>query len=128
MELAAPASQAGTVAAPVLPAKTEPPLPDNAPQNNDYAANMASDAFGAQLFTGAFSRDSAAVFNPSHVIAVGDRIQLRIWNGYNVDTVLAVDAGGNITDDGTRQFLQAFFDQFAALAARFSGSATARAA
>jgi len=28
MELAAPASQAGTVAAPVLPAKTEPPLPD----------------------------------------------------------------------------------------------------
>ncbi|WP_444634304.1 SLBB domain-containing protein [Cupriavidus oxalaticus] len=96
MELAAPASQAGTVAAPVLPAKTEPPLPDNAPQNNDYAANMASDAFGAQLFTGAFSRDSAAVFNPSHVIAVGDRIQLRIWNGYNVDTVLAVDAGGNI--------------------------------
>lgn len=96
MELAAPASQAGTVAAPVLPAKTEPPLPDNAPQNNDYAANMASDAFGAQLFTGAFSRDSATVFNPSHVIAVGDRIQLRIWNGYNVDTVLTVDAGGNI--------------------------------
>ena len=39
-----------------------------------------------------------------------------------------VDAGGNITDDGTRQFLQAFVDQFAALAARFAGSATARAA
>ncbi len=57
---------------------------------------MASDAFGAQLFTGAFSRDSASVFNPSHVISVGDRIQLRIWNGYNVDTVLTVDAGGNI--------------------------------
>jgi len=39
-----------------------------------------------------------------------------------------VDAGGNITDDGTRQFLQAFVDQFAALAARFARSATARAA
>ena len=39
-----------------------------------------------------------------------------------------VDAGDNITDDGTRQFLQAFVDQFAALAARFSGSAAARAA
>jgi len=39
-----------------------------------------------------------------------------------------VDAGGNITDDGTRQFLQAFVDQFAALAARLAGSAAARAA
>lgn len=79
-----------------IPAHADTPLPDSAPQNNDYTANMASDAFGAQLFTGAFSRDSASVFNPSHVISVGDRIQLRIWNGYNVDTVLTVDAGGNI--------------------------------
>ncbi|MDQ0138677.1 protein involved in polysaccharide export with SLBB domain [Cupriavidus necator] len=79
-----------------IPARADTTLPDSAPQNNDYTANMASDAFGAQLFTGAFSRDSASVFNPSHVISVGDRIQLRIWNGYNVDTVLTVDAGGNI--------------------------------
>ncbi|SPA22888.1 Polysialic acid transport protein [Cupriavidus taiwanensis] len=79
-----------------IPARADTPLPDSAPQNNDYTANMASDAFGAQLFTGAFSRDSASVFNPSHVISVGDRIQLRIWNGYNVDTVLTVDARGNI--------------------------------
>lgn len=79
-----------------VPAHTDQPLPVTAPQNNDYSANMDSDAFGAQLFTGAFSRDSASVFNPGHVISVGDRIQLRIWNGYNVDTVLTVDAGGNI--------------------------------
>ncbi|MFS8930458.1 Polysialic acid transport protein [Cupriavidus taiwanensis] len=79
-----------------IPARADTPLPDSAPQNNDYTANMASDAFGAQLFTGAFSRDSASVFNSSHVISVGDRIQLRIWNGYNVDTVLTVDAGGSI--------------------------------
>ncbi|WP_454738214.1 SLBB domain-containing protein [Cupriavidus necator] len=85
---------AGTV--PMIPGRAETPLPESAPQNNDYTANMASDAFGAQLFTGAFSRDSASIFNPSHVISVGDRIQLRIWNGYNVDTVLTVDAGGNI--------------------------------
>ncbi|BDB27096.1 SLBB domain-containing protein [Cupriavidus sp. P-10] len=81
---------------PMVPARPDQPLPDSAPQNNDYTANMASDAFGAQLFTGAFSRDSASVFNPSHVVSVGDKIQLRIWNGYNVDTVLTVDAGGNI--------------------------------
>lgn len=83
-------------AAPMVPARAETLLPESAPQINDYTANMASDAFGAQLFTGAFSRDSASIFNPSHVVSVGDRIQLRIWNGYNVDTVLTVDAGGNI--------------------------------
>lgn len=108
MEYTALAAQGGTSlsgaafstatpgAAPVVPGRTDAPLPDSAPQKNDYTANMASDAFGAQLFTGAFSRDSASVFNPSHVVSVGDRIQLRIWNGYNVDTVLTVDAGGNI--------------------------------
>ncbi|MFS8974646.1 polysaccharide export protein [Cupriavidus necator] len=106
MEYAVLAAQGGTSlsgaasatpgAAPMVPGRTDAPLPESAPQNNDYTANMASDAFGAQLFTGAFSRDSASVFNPSHVISVGDRIQLRIWNGYNVDTVLTVDAGGNI--------------------------------
>ncbi|WP_454721040.1 MULTISPECIES: SLBB domain-containing protein [Cupriavidus] len=83
-------------AVPTVPARTAQPMPGDAPQNVDYGANLASDAFGAQLFTGAFSRESASVFNPSHVISVGDRIQLRMWNGYNLDTVLAVDAGGNI--------------------------------
>ncbi len=111
MEYTALAAQGGTLltgmpvssgvaavsaAAPVVPARLDATVPDNAPQNNDYTANMASDAFGAQLFTGAFSRDSSALFNPSHVISVGDRIQLRMWNGYNLDTVLVVDAGGNI--------------------------------
>ncbi|MBY4895861.1 SLBB domain-containing protein [Cupriavidus sp. AU9028] len=71
-------------------------MPPGVPQQDDYSANLASDVFGAQLFTGAFSRDSASIFNPSHVISVGDRIQLRMWNGYNVDTVLTVDAAGNI--------------------------------
>ncbi|AGW93676.1 polysaccharide biosynthesis/export family protein [Ralstonia pickettii] len=70
--------------------------PGTAPQQADYSANLASEVFGAQLFTGAFSRDSASVFNPSHVISVGDRIQLRMWNGYTLDTVLVVDAAGNI--------------------------------
>jgi chromate reductase len=31
-----------------------------------------------------------------------------------------IDADGNITDDSTRKFLQAFIDQFATLAARFA--------
>jgi protein involved in polysaccharide export with SLBB domain len=79
-----------------LPAYESPTQPQGSPQQSDYNANLNSDAFGAQLFTGAFSRDSASIFNPSHVISVGDRIQLRMWNGYTLDTVLTVDAGGNI--------------------------------
>lgn len=71
-------------------------MPPGSPQQDDYSANLASDVFGAQLFTGAFSRDSASIFNPTHVISVGDRIQLRMWNGYNLDTALTVDAAGNI--------------------------------
>ena len=55
-----------------------------------------SDVFGARLFTGAFSRPGAAAFNASHVIGTGDRIHLRIWNGYNADVVLTVDAAGNV--------------------------------
>ena len=38
-----------------------------------------------------------------------------------------VDAGGAIADDSTRNFLQAFVDQFASLAARFASPAKAAA-
>jgi protein involved in polysaccharide export with SLBB domain len=71
-------------------------MPPDAPQSADYAANMSSAAFGAQLFTGAFSREGPAIFNPEYVVSVGDRIQLRMWNGYSLNTELLVDASGNV--------------------------------
>jgi protein involved in polysaccharide export with SLBB domain len=73
-----------------------PAVPPDAPQAADYAANMSSDTFGAQLFTGAFSREGPSIFNPDYVVSVGDRIQLRMWNGYSLNSELVVDAAGNI--------------------------------
>lgn len=73
--------------APVLP---------QAPQTADYTANLTSDVFGANLFTGNFARAGATQFNPDYLVAVGDRIHLRLWGGFTFDSVAAVDPQGNI--------------------------------
>ncbi|MGF1642261.1 MAG: polysaccharide biosynthesis/export family protein [Thiotrichales bacterium] len=57
---------------------------------------VASDVFGAQLFTGAFSRNSYSGFNPNYSIGIGDSITLKMWGAYELETVLTVDAQGNI--------------------------------
>jgi protein involved in polysaccharide export with SLBB domain len=62
----------------------------------DWAANAASDMFGAQLFTGTFSNGPAAAFNDDHVVAIGDRIRLRLWGAFEFDDVLTVDRQGNL--------------------------------
>ena len=62
----------------------------------DWAANAASDMFGAQLFTGTFSDGPAAAFNDDHVVAIGDRIRLRLWGAFEFDDVLTVDQQGNL--------------------------------
>lgn len=80
----------------------DPPLPENAlpvltlTQRQDYAANAASDVFGAQLFTGAFSRGQSVTFNGDYALSVGDRIRLRMWGGFDFDAVLTVDSQGSI--------------------------------
>lgn len=76
------------------PVPREEPLA--APQKADRLANLSSDVFGAQLFTGAFARASTATFNPDYVVAIGDRIQVRMWGGYTFDSALVVDSQGNI--------------------------------
>lgn len=78
----------------VSPAPRDEPLA--APQKADRLANLSSDVFGAQLFTGAFARASTATFNPDYVVAIGDRIQVRMWGGYTFDSALVVDSQGNI--------------------------------
>lgn len=62
----------------------------------DYGANLTSDVFGANLFTGSFARGGATQFNPDYLIAVGDRVQVRLWGGYTFDEALVVDPQGNI--------------------------------
>lgn len=74
---------------------TDPRLPA-VPQVIDYSANLHSDVFGANLFSGAFAREGATRFNPDYAIAVGDRIQVRLWGAYEFDQALVVDPRGNI--------------------------------
>lgn len=66
------------------------------PQQLDYSANLGSDVFGANLFTGAFARQGATQFNPDYAIAVGDKIQIRLWGAFDFDAALTVDPKGNI--------------------------------
>ena len=66
------------------------------PQQLDYSSNLKSEVFGAKLFTGAFARQGATQFNPDYAITLGDKIQLRLWGAYELDTILTVDPQGNI--------------------------------
>jgi len=72
------------------------PVLPQAPQTADYTANLNSDVFGANLFTGNFARAGATQFNPDYLVAVGDRIHLRLWGGFTFDSVAVVDPQGNI--------------------------------
>lgn len=65
-------------------------------QQADYAANRNSEVFGANLFSGAFAREGASQFSPDYAIAIGDRIQIRLWGAFVYDALLVVDPRGNI--------------------------------
>lgn len=91
LQAAAQAQQA-SAAAPAMPAE----LPMQAPQRYDYSLNRATDVFGASLFSGSFAAGGATQFNPDYMVAVGDRIQIRLWGGYTFDGILTVDPQGNL--------------------------------
>lgn len=52
--------------------------------------------FGSQLFGGTFRGTLNHGFNPDYVIALGDRIVVRLWGAFNFDGSLVVDPQGNI--------------------------------
>jgi|WetSurMetagenome_2_1015567.scaffolds.fasta_scaffold00563_1 protein involved in polysaccharide export with SLBB domain len=62
----------------------------------DFQANMNSEVFGAQLFTGQFARQSSPLFNPDYAVSVGDTIQVRMWGGFEFASMMIVDPKGNI--------------------------------
>jgi len=68
----------------------------NSAQANFYNSNQNNNTFGANLFTGAFSRIGPTQFNPDYMIAIGDSIQVRLWGNFQLDSVLNVDPKGNI--------------------------------
>lgn len=78
------------------PSAPVPQVVPTAPQGFDYRANLQSDVFGAQLFTGAFANAGAAQFNPDYLIATGDSLQVRLWGAFEFDAPLTVDPQGNI--------------------------------
>ncbi|HBI69426.1 MAG TPA: polysialic acid transporter [Massilia sp.] len=79
-----------------LPAAAPLDVPMQAPQRYDYSANRATDVFGASLFSGSFAAGGATQFNPDYMVAVGDRIQVRLWGGFSFDGALTVDPQGNL--------------------------------
>lgn len=96
-----PAAQAANAGAPVAAPAAPPPAvaPESrlpAPQLVDYSANLNSDVFGANLFTGAFAREGATQFNPDYAVTVGDKIQVRLWGAFDFDAPLTVDPRGNL--------------------------------
>jgi protein involved in polysaccharide export with SLBB domain len=54
------------------------------------------EAFGSNLFTGAFRQQGSVQFNPDYAITSGDSIQVRLWGAYNFDAVVSVDPKGNV--------------------------------
>jgi len=52
--------------------------------------------FGSQMFTGRFSFESFSGFNPDYQLAEGDRVSVRLWGAFNLESSQAVDAQGNI--------------------------------
>lgn len=87
---------ADTAAKPVLPPPVQNKGQESSFLTQDHLANQASDVFGAQLFTGAFSQPGATQFNPDYAVTLGDQIQVRLWGAFAFDQVLTVDPRGNI--------------------------------
>lgn len=52
--------------------------------------------FGSQLFGGTFRGTLNHGFNPDYVLAIGDRLNVRLWGGFNFDGSLLIDQQGNI--------------------------------
>lgn len=66
------------------------------PEKFDYSVNLKSDVFGATLFSGSFVQQGAMQFNPDYLVAVGDKLMMRFWGGFNFEGVFTVDPKGNV--------------------------------
>ncbi|MFC4347205.1 polysaccharide biosynthesis/export family protein [Kordiimonas lipolytica] len=79
-------------------AQAAPPLAQNAQPVNESANEVIDrqEAFGNWIFGGQFANQSFVGFNPSYEIAVGDKISLKMWGGFEFTGDLIVDAQGNV--------------------------------
>lgn len=54
------------------------------------------EVFGSYIFGGEFANQSFVGFNPNYELAVGDKISLQMWGGFEFTGDLFVDAQGNV--------------------------------
>lgn len=81
-------------------AQSPAPLP---PPSADAAELLGADAvpqdepamFGQQLFRGALQSYGVG-FNPDYMLAIGDRVLLRIWGSFTFEAVQIIDPQGNV--------------------------------
>lgn len=57
---------------------------------------MTCEPFGCFLFGGDFATERSPVFSPEYVIAIGDKLSIKLWGGVEYEQVHQVDAQGNI--------------------------------
>jgi protein involved in polysaccharide export with SLBB domain len=83
---------------PAVPNGAAPPVPGNIPGAlpPDPYTSPQPIVFGSQIFTGRFGAEAFTGFNPDYQIAVGDRINLRIWGAFTYEATQPVDAQGNV--------------------------------
>ncbi|MDE5603736.1 MAG: polysaccharide biosynthesis/export family protein, partial [Helicobacter sp.] len=61
------------------------------PQNS-----IVTKVFGFHLFNGNFTQASQFLYNPDYKIAIGDKINFRMWGAVEFHQELMVDSQGNI--------------------------------
>ncbi len=82
---------------PPVAAQTVPIAQDAQPVNAGNNPTVETrTAFGAWIFGGEFANQSFIGFNPNYEIAIGDRISLQLWGGFDFNGDLVVDAQGNV--------------------------------
>ncbi len=81
---------------PAQPAYSDAKVGSIPAQSFDYSKIKAGDVFGTQLFSGAFTHGGPVTFNPDYVVAIGDKIHIRMWGAYQFDASVTVDAKGNV--------------------------------
>jgi protein involved in polysaccharide export with SLBB domain len=95
----------------VLTQRTDPELLVNSPTDIRPQADTTTSAaellgspdgvddeamFGEQLFRGSMADSFGVGFNPDYVLAIGDRVSLRMWGAFPYQDVQVVDPQGNI--------------------------------
>ncbi|MCV3410646.1 polysaccharide export protein [Campylobacter lari] len=85
--------------------QNQPLAPSLEPQIINYDSDQSdfnqtqtpiTKVFGAHLFNGNFTKFTQHVYNPDYKLAVGDRINVKIWGAVEFMQTLTVDSQGNI--------------------------------